>query len=191
MEVFDRITGSEVERHLARLAGMKISRVWLGHADALFLECGRLRAETVRTSKRVVRPVHGQVTFMLECCWRVEKARSLDFGIFSRRGIIDERHRGLKGRRIAGVEATGRIPELRIELDDGRAVSTFTAHRKEPGWSIGFKDLRRIEVDEVWKGNDVSVWLSFAGGRFRRGYCFDERDFSDKAYLRRVYGVQL
>ena len=125
---------------------------------------------------------------MLECDWRVDKKRSIDFGIGSSDRIIENRCKGIKGTRVVSVTTVGRIPELHIELDDGRAISTFTAYASCPGWSIGFEDLRTIEVEGVWKENDVSVWLSYERGGFRRGYCFDEREFTDKAYLAKKYG---
>ena len=176
----ERIGLDKFNKHVERIAGYKITRVWLGYADVLFLECGRLKKEKLPTSKGIRWSTHGQITFMLDCQWRVEKKRSIDFGISDSTKKLENRIKGLVGLRIASVSAVNRVPELCIELDDGRCVRTFTAHRTMPAWFIGFNDLRCIDVDEVWKKNDVDVWLSFERGGYCRSYCFDEREFKGK-----------
>jgi len=188
MEIYDRITASEFQRHMSRIEGFKISHVWLGYAQALFLECGRLTRDRLFEKKTGRRNPDGQITFMLEPSWRVEKTRSIDFASDFGERLVENRTRKLVGLRIVSICAIGRVPELSIELSDGRAITTFGAYQSSPVWSIGFKDLRYIDVDEVWKQNDVSAWLSYEGG-YRRGYCFDEAEFSDPKYLKQRFGL--
>lgn len=189
MEVFDLITASEFERHAKRIASYKISRVWLGYANTLFLECGRLKKEQIKIKGKTRWSSHGQITFMLECFWRVEKKRSIEFSIDSSDRKVCNRINGLKGLSVTSISTTGRIPELVIELGDGRLITTFTTHASTPNWFIGFRDLRCIDVNQAWMDNDVSVWLAFERGTFRRSYCFDERVFTNKKYLRKNYHV--
>ncbi len=147
MQVYDRITVSQFQLHVDRIAGFKITRVWLGYSNALFLECGRLKKEKLCTKKKTTRNMHGQVTFMLDCNWRVEKKRSIEFGIDSSDRIINNRTEKLVGRRISSISTTNRVPEFSIALDDGRIISTFTAYSSMPRWFIGFKDLTTIDID--------------------------------------------
>jgi len=187
MEVFDPITASEFEQHVKRIEGYKISRSWLGYGNVLFLECGKLTKEKIHTKSKTRWSSHGQITLMLHCYWRVEKKRSIEFSIDSSDRKIHNRIKGLRGLRIASISTSGRIPELVIELSDGRSVTTFTTFAPNPEWSIGFHDLKCIDVDKAWMDNDVSVWLAFERGTYRRGYCFDERIFKNKKYLRQNY----
>ncbi|MFC1782278.1 hypothetical protein ACFL02_01665 [Planctomycetota bacterium] len=192
MEVYDRITRSDFQEHIERIVGFKISRVWLGYANALFLEFGRLKKEKLISTKGVRWSAYGQITFMIEGGWRVEKRRSIEFGIDFSDRKIENRIKGLEGRRIASISTVNRIPELSIELDDGRVITTFCSHSTMPSWHIGFKDLRCIDIDAVWKDNDdLSVWLTYERGGFQRRYCFDEREFSDPKYLRKNYNLNV
>ena len=179
MEVYECITASQFHRHVERISGFKITRVWLGYAHALFLECGRLKKERIPTKKKSEWSTNGQVTFMLDGIWRVEKKRSIDFGMYSSDRVLNNRTRNLAGCRISSVLTTNKIPELSIELDDGRTISTFAASTWS-SWSIGFRDLNAIGIDPEWHGNDVSVWLSYKKGIFRRSYCFDEEEITNK-----------
>jgi hypothetical protein len=185
MQVYERITASQFQLHAERIAGFKISRVWLGYAHALFLECGRLKKEGLPTKKKSEWSSMGQVTFMLDGIWRVEKKRSVDFGMYSSDRILNNRIENLAGCRISSILTTSRVPELSIELDDGRIISTFTASSSLSSWSIAFRDLNAIDIDPEWYGNDVSVWLSYKKGTFRRSYCFDEKEITNKK-LRKI-----
>lgn len=191
MEVYDHITAREFLKDVKRIEGYKVSKVCLGYANALFLECGRLKTEVIKTSKSTTKLVYGQITFLLDCNWRVERKKSIEFGMQCGDRKIENRIKGLKGTRIVSISTTHRIPELCITLDDGRVISTFTDHITYPAWSIGFKDLHCIEIDPEWKSNDVSVWLSYDKGGFRKGYCFDENKFSDPEYLKKYYGLDI
>ena len=190
MEVYERITVSQFRQHTERIAGFKISRVWLGYAHALFLECGRLKKEGSPIRKKTEWSTRGQVTFMLDGIWRVEKKRTVDFGMYSSDRMLDNRIENLAGCRISSILTTSRVPELSIELDDGRIVSTFTAC-KHSSWSIGFRDLNAIDIDSEWKDYDVSAWLRYKKGAFRRSYCFDEKEITSKKLWKIIDSCQM
>jgi hypothetical protein len=55
MVLTERLGSVEFAKDVSSLSGMKISRVWLGYADALFLECGRLKREKQPLPKKASR----------------------------------------------------------------------------------------------------------------------------------------
>jgi len=195
MQLNDPITSSTFRRDVSVLAGMKVSRIWLGYANVLFLECGRLWKEPMPAHllKMKVPPGHhrrrftlkGQVTFMLQCVWRVESGREVEFGWSDK--DLSERLGLLAGQRIRSVKASGEVSELEITLGNKLVIRTFQSFVGPPEWSIGFRDMALANCEPEWKlkQNDVSMWLKFDGGSFVRGYCFDQTIFEPKAFLAR------
>ena len=186
MELTERLDSMRFDKDLSGLTGMKVSRVWLGYADALFLECGRLKKEKHPLAKKT--SLQGQVTFMLDCGWRVENRYTVAYGRHSGPRMLSHRTKKILGVSIESVQATGRIPELEIALLNGQVIRTFQSFEGSPGWSIGFNDLALINIEPEWKMNDVSVWLCFQDRSYMRAYCFDETTFKPKKFLRK-YGL--
>lgn len=196
MELTERLDSVGFDEDLSGLTDMKVSHAWLGYADALFLECGRLKKErhprprkdgTVLSSRTWLR---GQVTFMLDCEWRVENRFSVAYGRHSTSRKLSHRMKKMRGDSISSVKASGRIPELSIELKSGQVIRTFQSFEGCPNWSIGFNDLSLIGIAPEWKMNEASVWLGFKNKAYRRFYCFDGKTFKPQKFLKE-YGLQL
>ena len=191
MELTERLDSVGFDKDLSGLTDMKVSHVWLGYGDALFLECDRLKKEKQALSKKdgtFKTLLVGQVTFMLSCAWRVENRYTVAYGIDSGQRMLSHRTKKMVGSSIESVKTTGRIPELTIALQNGQVIRTFQSFKGPPQWSIGFDDLALINIEPEWKTNDVSVWLRFQNRSYMRCYCFDEATFKPKKFLRK-YGL--
>ncbi len=189
MQLEQRLDSARFHEDLSVLRGMKIGRVWLGYADALFLECGRLKKERILPASSPLSTVLiGQVTFMLDCQWRIENRFTVVCGRDSRPRKLSHRAQKMVGLSIESVEATGRVPELAIALRNGQFIRTFKSYEGPPRWSVGFRDPALLDIQPEWQSNDVSVWLCFEDRSFMRHYCFDEVKFRPRKFLRQ-YGV--
>ena len=182
MQLNERINSLTFERDISVIVGMKLSKVWLGYADALFLECGRLKKELIKGH------LEGQVTFMLDCQWRVENKWTVAYGRDSTSKLISNRTKKIVGERVETVEAIGGIPELLITLQNGQVIRTFQSFKGPPNWLIGFNDLELLNIEPEWKSNDVSVWIKFEDRSYMRSYCLDDQAFKPKKFLKK-YGL--
>lgn len=189
-QVNERLTLSRFQKDLSALAGLKVSRVWLGVADALFLECGRLkRVKLLRPRRdRTKTTLEGQVTFMLDCEWRVENRHTVDYGSVSSSRVLARRTEQMVGTHIVSVEAVGSVPELAITLQCGQIIRTFMSYEGPPRWSVGFNDLTLLDLEPEWAANDVSVWLGFENKSYQRFHCLDPTTFKPKKFLKK-YGL--
>ena len=178
MEYIEKIKKEELEAHLNGLCGIQINHVWLGYMNALFLECGKLTKDKKRENPQ------GQISFMLEGDWRIENARSISLGRFSKEKRLEKQIKTLIGLKIKSISLVNRIPELLIELESGQYIQTFTGWDTNPQWFVGFLDSCKAVVHPEWKKEDVSIWLSFERGGYRRSYCFDDEVFRNKKFLR-------
>jgi hypothetical protein len=193
MELHEPITASAFRRDVSALAGMKVSSVWLGGANVLFLECGRLWKRPVPAHWLRMRmppgchrrrfTLKGQVSLMLHSVWRVESGQEVEFGWSDK--DLSERLGPLAGQRIRSVKAVGDVPELEITMGNRQVIRTFQSFEGRPLWSIGYHDMALANCEPEWKlkQNDVSMWLKFDGGSFVRAYCFDQTTFEPKAFL--------
>lgn len=181
MEYIEKITKEQLQTHLKGIFDIQINHAWLGYTNALFLECGKLRQESINGKRR--NNLLGQVTFMLESDWRIEKTRSILCGRDSNERKLEGQIKKLIGLKIKDICLVNRIPELLISLENKWLIQTFTGWDKYPRWSIGFNDLCKIAVHPEWKKEDVSVWLSFEKGGYRKSFCFDDEVFRNKMFL--------
>jgi hypothetical protein len=149
--------------------GCRIAQVWQSVSPCIFLEVGRLRRKSTRSNNP-----SGQITFMIESDWRVEKPRSIHFGSGFSDRRIDKALPSLIGTRIIAVGLIGRLPELTIELDDGRVISTFTDWSNRPRWSIGFEDTKLFNLHPLPSDADITPWMCVQRGRLEIEYCYDD-----------------
>jgi hypothetical protein len=164
--------------------GFQITRAQRGIGVCVILDLGRLHSETLELPNRM-KPLclcHGQISFMIESDWRVEGARSIHFGS----GFSDRRIDSLIGKRIAGVELLGRLPELRLELDDGRAISTFTNWTNQPRWSVGVKDAKLFTPRTLPLDADISSWIYVRQGHLEVDYCYDDANIKARRFFRQL-----
>jgi hypothetical protein len=168
--------------------GLRVARVWRSLDHCIVLEIGRLRRETLRLASRPkpLRTMKGQIACLIESDWRVEKPRSIQFGSGFSDRRIDRLLKSLIGRRIVGMSLSGRLPELRIELDDGRAISTFTDWCNQPQWHVGFHDPALFNLRALPSGADIEPWMCFEKGRVRVQYCYDERQPVERKFIQRL-----
>jgi len=149
--------------------GLKISHVWRGVGACLVLEVGRL-------SKSVTggQP-DGQLCFMFECDWRVERPRSIHFGSGDSTRLIESRIASLLGVRLIDAVLDERLRELMLRFDDGRTFRTFTCWSGQPRWNVGFRDGALYPLSAPWQGVDVTPWIYVRSGRVVVEYCYDDR----------------
>ncbi len=168
--------------------GLRITRAKRGAGVCLLLDLGRLSRETLAVPSRSkpLRTCHGQICFMIESDWRVERPRSIHFGSGFSDRRIDTLLNSLIGKRTASVEILGRLPELRMELDDGRAISTFTNWTNQPGWSVGIKDAELFTPRALPRGADVSPWIHVRQGRLEVEYCYDDANVNARRFFRQL-----
>ena len=132
------------------------------------LQIGKLTRTKRKTRVSGVTRTHtiitGQVSMMIEPCWRIEKSRSIQFGSAFKEKTFKQHSQSLVGVRIASVEVVGRVPELRVNFDDRRALATFSDNAAQPCWCVLVKDVRLVPMHDVWQGVDVTpVFCVFAG----------------------------
>ena len=191
MEVTERLDSVRFDEDLSVLTDMTGSHAWLGYADALFLECGRLKKERCPLPVRdgsFRTQLKGQVTLMLDCEWRVENRFTVAYGRHTTSRKLSHRLKKMLGDSIRCVKASGRIPELSIELKSGQVIRTFQSYEGCPKWFILVNDLSLIDVAPQWKMNDASVGLRFENKAYRRSYAFDEKTFKPRKFLKE-YGL--
>src|SRR5438876_8451243 len=117
---------------------MRVSHAWRGYGSALFRELGALRpVRPPRHAKGRATPRHpkGEATAMIEWSWRIEGARSLEFGSWS-----SERRINAGIRRLADITVAGRLPELVLALTGGRWVHSFMTADGQPEWVVFLRD---------------------------------------------------
>jgi hypothetical protein len=161
---------------LSRFVGLRVARPWRGYGAALFLELGRLHTVIRKSKKGIRRSRDGQVTFMIDPQWRVEKPRSIQFASNSKEGRFAKGMVTLEGQVLTGIALTEGLPELQVTFGDGRRLSTFCDWLTQPAWTILINDRSLVDIGPVWEGVDVTACLHVRAGRLAVEYDFDERD---------------
>jgi len=177
---YQPLTIAECNELLSACKGLKIARVWRSIQPCVFLEVGRLSKE--RGANNFV----GQVSIMVEADWRLERPRSLQVGSGFSSTLIDKRLATLVGVAVNAIEVMGRLPELAIDLVDGRRFVTFTNRTTQPHWSIGLKDPALFPLDPGWNGIDVTPWIHVSAGRTEIEYCYDDTNATVRNSVKRM-----
>lgn len=73
---------------------------------------------------------------MIQWSWRVEQARSIQFGSWSSNRIMDLRIPLLQKRRLEEISLFGRLPELSVRLSRGLWLSSFMTTDGQPDWTV-------------------------------------------------------
>ena len=148
------ITNAEFLQMTRCLVGLPISRPWQGYGTAFFAEVGPLTHTYKRTE-------HAKADLGLDFGygWRVEGQRSILFGSFSGRQKIHNGIESLTSLKIIDITVSGRLPELCVQLSDGRWVHSFATSEGQPEWSVFLND---------------SSWLTVKRGRVRK---MSQRDY--------------
>ena len=138
--------------------GLPVSHTWRGFGSAIFLELGTLRhPAALRATPPARRPPNpcGEFGVMLEWSWRVERRRSIQGGSWSTERRIDAAVASLRGPQVTDLAVTGRLPELVIELSDGRWVHSFMTAEGQPEWTLFLPDGSWLTVERGRIVHDV------------------------------------
>jgi len=141
------ITRSSFSELVQPILGWPLSLAWRGHGSALFLELGPLARASKRSGLRRSTHPRGAATIMIEWSWRVERARSIEVGSFSSERRIEAGIARIGGSRITAVDVAGRLPELVVELSDGRRIHSFMTAEGQPAWVVFLPDRSWITVE--------------------------------------------
>jgi hypothetical protein len=148
------------------VVGLRISKPWLGYANALFLELGALHFEfyplrRLGTGRKLkTKSLKGQAGVMIDSDWRVEKQGRFAFGRDSKDGAIRRGIRMLRGSRVRGVHLQACGPELFLELEGGVHIHSFSTH-SEPCWAVFLGDPLLFPRDPRWLEYDHSLVVTF------------------------------
>lgn len=138
--------------------GLVLSHAWRGHGSALFLELGRLRhsVEERRDHPRgsVPQPM-GAYGVMIQWSWRVERARSIQFGSWSNERRLMAGIPALAGTRLEAAALVGRLPELQLALSDRRWLQSFMTSDGQPEWTFFLCDGSWLTVERGRVVHDV------------------------------------
>ena len=134
-------TKEDFEQTTRCLIGLHISRPWRGIGPAFYAEIGPLTQTYKRTG-------HAKADCGLDfsSCWRVEGQRSVLFGSFSGKPKIQHGIESLTGLTVLDITVTGRLPELCVQLSDGRWIHTFATSEGQPDWSVFLNDNNWLRV---------------------------------------------
>ena len=125
----------EFESLTRSFVGLDVTRPWRGYGSAFFMEVGPLTQVYERTGH-----TKAECGFDFGCSWRVEAQRSVLFGSCSSDQKINRGIATLKGFAMLDVKATGRLPELCVQLSSGRWIHSFATAEGQPEWIIFLKD---------------------------------------------------
>lgn len=125
------------------LEGAVVFRVWRGAGSAVFLELGELSggAEGER-----------EMGIGIEWSWRIQKGCRVLLGSWDEPGEIDSVAGLLEGRTVSSVSFFLEVPEVRVRVDGGLPLLSFTTVSGDPQWTLR---------------NAQQRYLYFEGGRYR------------------------
>lgn len=115
------------EEFIQPIIGLDVSYVWRGAGTAIFLELGKLSAET--------RP-RGQATIWIEWSWRIEDHNKVLLGSFSADSEIEAISKMLEGSTVTNITFFGHIYEIDVLLSNGLRLTSYTTVEGDPEWTI-------------------------------------------------------
>ena len=159
--------------------GLRISKPWLGYANALFLELGTLHYEalprlpSLKHLRVRTKSLKGQAEVMIDSDWRVEKHERFLFGRDSREGRVREGIGTLRGRRLNRINLNPCGPELFLELEGGYHLHSFSTH-SAPCWAIFLRDPDLFPRNRRWFEFDHSLLVTFDEvlGKLAKNMCY-------------------
>ncbi|MBS1561004.1 MAG: DUF3027 domain-containing protein [Bacteroidetes bacterium] len=123
----------QAQERIRQHVGARIVRAWKGHGSALFLD---LENEPVTKS------------IFAGYYWRSEREGVIEAGWGDPNPAIVEFCKTLDGMTIAAITISDGVPELVVELADGRSIRTIT--HDEPLWHVNVGPKLYVFVDESW-----------------------------------------
>lgn len=128
---------NNIDSYLNKCIGLQVSEAWLGDGKALFIELGKLH-------KHIDKREHkskglGDITFMFDCRWRLEKLNSIIVGSLDDSNIIEKRIKLLISKSVKNILFIGRIPEMVVEFNNNLWIQSFTSYKSED-WGIMFNN---------------------------------------------------
>ena len=133
------------------VVGLPISHAQRGYGSALLLDLGRVKVDrTLPQRSPKGRPFnrrYGEAGVMIEWSWRVERAASIQFWSWSTDRRMDRGITTLPGPLIQSVSVVARLPELLLELSDGRWIQAFMTAEVQPAWVLFLQDGSSLTVE--------------------------------------------
>lgn len=128
------ITRKRFDELTCGIIGMPVSKTWKGHGTAIFLEFGNLKKVDSEKYEGY------EASLMLEFDWRVENARSIDFGSLHSERKIQNGIKEFIGKLVTEIKIEGRLPEIILLLDKNKWIRSFTLYEGQPLWTLFLPD---------------------------------------------------
>ena len=125
---------SLLEGYRQGLVRMSLTHTWRGAGSAIFFEFGALTQRTRRDGS--TGQPQGELSAMIEWSWRVEGGSSIIFGSWSDDTVWESVLLQLRGSTVTNLEVFGKLPELVIELSNGRRIVSFMTSDGDPSWAL-------------------------------------------------------
>ena len=106
-----------IEIYLDKLFGLPVSLAWSGYGSAIFLELGKL----FPIGKTRKYHQSGEACIDISWDWRCEKGNKVLFGSSNNHPEIDNGIKKLKNKIIKSINLVGKVKELEIIFEIGRA----------------------------------------------------------------------
>jgi hypothetical protein len=131
---------AEFTRLVKPLAGLVVSRPWIGAGSAIFLELGDL---TPLEWRGQLYP-KGEACISVEWDWRVEDGVSVLYGSSNSRPRISRGIASLQGTRAQSLSVVGEVPELFVVFSNGQCLRSMVMVTGDPEWSVRLLDGRYV-----------------------------------------------
>ena len=131
---------AEFMRLLEPLAGLVVSRPWIGAGSAIFLELGRLTP--VQWRGRLY--PEGEACISVEWDWRVEDGVSVLYGSSNSRPRISRGIACLQGTTAQSLSVAGDVPELVVVFSSNHCLRSMAMVTGDPRWSVRLLDGRYV-----------------------------------------------
>jgi len=160
------ISPKQFQKITSPVIGLRVSKPWLGYANALFLELGALHVEPMPklpSSKRLklkTKSLRGQAGVMIDSDWRVERHGRFSFGRGSKDSQITSGFKEIRDRRVKSVALSPCGPELFLQLEGGFHLHSFSNFRP-PCWAVFLGDPELFPRDPRWLSLDHSLLVTF------------------------------
>lgn len=136
------ITRDEFVTLAAPFIGLPITFAGRGGGTCLLIEAGPQDQPVPNRDY-----LRSATKMMMQWSWRVESARAIRFGSWSRDRKMENGIATLVGRTILEIGIEGRLPELRLALSGGLWISTFMTAEGQPSWAAFLPDGSWLTVE--------------------------------------------
>jgi hypothetical protein len=173
------LTTKQFQSITSPVVGLRVSKPWLGYANAFFLELGALHAEAMpklpssRKLKLKTKTLRGQAGVMIDSEWRVERHGRFSFGRGSKNSQIKSGLKEIRDRRVKSVAVSPCGPELFLQLEGGFHIHSFS-NFGPPCWAVFLGDPELFPRDPRWSSFDHSLLVTFdeETGKLAKQMCY-------------------